>query len=81
MPAADVELGYLAFPDEGPVPGVVMIHDVWGLADHTRDLAGRLAREGFAVLALDLYRRETEVKIENDDFLIMTEDDILGIID
>ena len=65
MPAADVELGYLASPDEGPVPGVVMIHDVWGLADHTRDLAGRLAREGFAVLALDLYRRETEVKIEN----------------
>ena len=42
-----------------------MIHDVWGLADHTRDLATRLAGEGYAVLALDLYRREAEVKIEN----------------
>jgi carboxymethylenebutenolidase len=42
-----------------------MIHDVWGLADHTRDLARRLAGEGFAVLAIDLYRREPEVKIEN----------------
>jgi len=65
MPTADVELGYLAYPDEGPVPGIVMVHDVWGLSDHTRDLARRLAAEGFAVLALDLYRREAEVKIEN----------------
>ena len=65
MSAGAVELGYLAFPDDGPVPGVVMIHDVWGLADHTRDLARRLAGDGFAVLALDLYRREAEVKIED----------------
>ena len=65
MPSLEVELGSLVFPEEGPVPGVVMIHDVWGLADHTRDLARRLAGEGFAVLAIDLYRRESEVKIEN----------------
>jgi len=64
MKNAKVELGFLVTP-EAPVPGVVMIHDVWGLSDHTRDLATRLAREGFAVLAVDLYRRETEVKIEN----------------
>jgi carboxymethylenebutenolidase len=65
MPRDDVELGYFASPDSGPNPGIVMIHDVWGLSDHTRDLARRLAQEGFAVLALDLYRREDEVKIEN----------------
>jgi carboxymethylenebutenolidase len=57
MLAADGELGHLARPGEAPAPGVVMIHDVWGLSDHTRDLAGRLAREGFAVLAGDLYRK------------------------
>jgi carboxymethylenebutenolidase len=34
-----------------------MIHDVWGLADHTRALAGRLCGEGFSVLAIDLYRK------------------------
>lgn len=56
MQAADTELGHLARPGDAPAPGVVMIHDVWGLSDHTRDLAGRLAREGFAVLAVDLYR-------------------------
>jgi carboxymethylenebutenolidase len=63
--ASEVEFGHLVHPEGGPSPGVVMIHDVWGLTDHTRDLAGRLADEGFAVLALDLYRRESEVKIEN----------------
>jgi carboxymethylenebutenolidase len=40
-----------------------MIHDVWGLSDHTRDLARRLAREGFAVLAVDLYRRTGRPRI------------------
>ncbi len=65
MPTEDVELGYLAYPKDGPNPGVVLIHDVWGLSDHTRDLSRRLAGEGFAVLAVDLYRRQGEVKIEN----------------
>ena len=61
----DVELGHLVHPDAGTHPGVVLIHDVWGLSDHARDLAGRLAADGFAVLALDLYRRMDAVKIEN----------------
>ena len=51
------EIGFLAAPEGGPHPGVVMIPDVWGLADHYRDLAGRLAAEGFAVLAIDPYRK------------------------
>jgi carboxymethylenebutenolidase len=65
MRTSAVELGYLAHPDAGAHPGVVMIHDVWGLSDHTRDLARRLAGEGFAVLAVDLYRRTPDVKIES----------------
>lgn len=59
--AAEVELGHHAQPEaaaEGAVPGVVVVHDVWGLSAHTRDVAQRLAREGFGVLAVDLYRRE-----------------------
>lgn len=55
MATQDVELGSLALPDE-PGPGVVLIPDVWGLYDHYRDLARRLAGEGFATLAVDLYR-------------------------
>jgi carboxymethylenebutenolidase len=60
----DVELGVRVQAAE-PGAAVVMIHDVWGLSDHTRDLASRLAAEGVSVLALDLYRRESEVAIEN----------------
>ncbi len=63
MQSAELELGFLAHPDVGAHPGVVMIHDVWGLADHTRALARRLAEAGYAVLAVDLYRRESSVEI------------------
>ena len=65
MKTSEVELGFLALPERGPSPGVVMIHDVWGLSAHTRDYAARLADEGFAVLAIDLYRRARPEKIED----------------
>jgi len=65
MDTGDVELGYLAHPSEGVHPSVVMIHDVFGVTDHTRDLAQRLAESGFSVLAVDLYRRKGDWKIEN----------------
>jgi carboxymethylenebutenolidase len=51
------DLGFLADPGDRTVPGVIMIPDVWGLSDHYRDLATRLAGEGFAVLAIDPYRK------------------------
>ncbi len=40
------------------LPAVVIIHDVRGLSEHYRDIARRLAREGFFALAVDLYSRE-----------------------
>jgi len=64
MQTTEVELGHLVHPAAGVHPGVVMIHDVWGVTDHTRDLARRLAGDGFAVLALDLYRSKGDWKIE-----------------
>jgi carboxymethylenebutenolidase len=54
---AELGEGFLAEPGDGPRPGVVVIPDVWGLSDHTRDIAGRLAEAGFAALALDVYRK------------------------
>jgi carboxymethylenebutenolidase len=61
----DVALGYFAHPDSGPSPSLVMIHDVWGLTEHARDFACRFAREGFGVLALDLYRGKGKYEITN----------------
>lgn len=57
MPTTDVEYGYLAQPDAPTQAGVVIVHDVWGLSDHYRDLARRFAAEGFAALAVNLYRQ------------------------
>jgi carboxymethylenebutenolidase len=45
--------GYLALP-EGTGPGVVVIQEWWGLVDHIKDVADRLAGEGFVALAPDL---------------------------
>ena len=64
MSSEGLEIGYLSTPGS-PAPGVVMIHDVWGLSDHTRSLAARLAREGFSVLALDLYRKTGQPQISD----------------
>ncbi len=48
--------GYLAQPaDDQPHPGIVVIQEWWGLVPHIKDVAERLAREGFVALAPDLY--------------------------
>jgi carboxymethylenebutenolidase len=40
------------------VPAIVLVHEVFGLDAHIEDVARRFAREGFAVLAPDLWSRE-----------------------
>jgi carboxymethylenebutenolidase len=47
--------GYLAVPESGRGPGVVVIQEWWGLTSHIADVANRLAAEGFVALAPDLY--------------------------
>jgi carboxymethylenebutenolidase len=47
---------YLAVPvGDGPLPGVVVVQEWWGLDEHIQDVARRLAAEGFVALAPDLY--------------------------
>jgi carboxymethylenebutenolidase len=65
MQTQDLEQGFLAHSDAGATPGVVMVPDVWGLSDHYRDLAGRLAGEGFAVLVVDPYRKTGQPEISS----------------
>jgi carboxymethylenebutenolidase len=49
--------GYLARPvgAEGSIPGVIVIHEWWGLNDNIRSMAEQLAGEGYRALAVDLY--------------------------
>jgi carboxymethylenebutenolidase len=51
--------GYLAVPDSGGGPGVVVLQEWWGLVPHIRDVCDRFAGEGYLALAPDLYRGET----------------------
>lgn len=46
-------------PDSDAIPGVVVIHEWWGLNDNIRTAARRLAGEGYRVLAVDLYGGST----------------------
>lgn len=55
----EIDEGYFAEPAEsGDYPGVIMIHEWWGLNDNIRYMARLLANEGYRVLAVDLYDGE-----------------------
>lgn len=59
----DLKLGegkaYLSMPEgKGPFPGVVVIHEWWGLNAHVKHWADRLAADGYAALAVDMYGGE-----------------------
>src|SRR5574338_34047 len=41
---------------KGPFPGIVVIHEWWGLNDWVKEQASKLADQGYVALAVDLYR-------------------------
>lgn len=41
----------------GPFPGVVVVMEAFGLNDHMKDVAARIAAEGYSVVAPNLYHR------------------------
>jgi carboxymethylenebutenolidase len=65
LPYAEVDdqlvHGYFAFPADmiDSLPGIIVIHERWGLDDRTRALADRLAGQGYVVLAVDLFGGKT----------------------
>ena len=62
----DDSSGYLVFPttvtseqqQKQKLPAVVMIHEWWGINDNIKNMANTLAKEGYVVLAADLYNGE-----------------------
>ena len=55
----DIIGGYLARPlGAGPYPGVIVIHEAFGLVEHTKELVRKFAGHGYIAVAPDLYFRE-----------------------
>jgi carboxymethylenebutenolidase len=54
-------VGYLAMPQDAaePLPGIIVIHEWWGLNDDIKAMTRRLATEGYVALAVDLYGGKT----------------------
>ena len=49
--------GFLALPDSpGRHPGIIVIHEYWGLTDWAKQQTEKLAAAGYVALAVDLYR-------------------------
>lgn len=59
--------GYLATPEGGSGPGVVVIQEWWGLVDHIKQVADRMAAEGFVSLVPDLYHGTSVSNTEPDE--------------
>lgn len=50
-------MGYYAYDDavQGPRPGVLVVHEWWGLNDYAKRRARELAGLGYSALAIDMY--------------------------
>jgi carboxymethylenebutenolidase len=84
FPGGNVEKntrGFLVRPNEaGRYPAVIVIHEIWGLVDHIKDVSNRLAREGYVALAVDLFEEKIVSKLEEGRILRekFSEEKILG---
>ena len=79
---------YLSRPKAGgPFPGVLLIHENRGLNEHIRDVARRIAAQGFVVLAVDhLSRKGGTASFATPDeatasFQTLTDDQVLNDMD
>lgn len=53
----EVVTGVLYTPEgKGPFPGLLVIHEWWGLNDWVKEQSSKLADQGYVALAVDLYR-------------------------
>ena len=54
---------YLAKPDGTDArPGIIVIHEIFGLVDHTKDVARRFSAEGYVTLAPDLFSGDEKLR-------------------
>jgi carboxymethylenebutenolidase len=80
--------GYLALPERGHGPGVLVLHAWWGLTPFFENVCERLAAEGFVAFAPDRYGGPTAATIEEAEALqrqredpVRTEADLIASVE
>jgi carboxymethylenebutenolidase len=53
----DLPLYFVAPEGKGPFPVILVVHEIFGVHEHIRDVARRLAKEGYLALAPELFFR------------------------
>lgn len=54
---------YLSMSDTGePQPAVIVIHEIFGLVEHTKDVANRFASQGYVALAPNLFSGDEDLR-------------------
>ena len=68
VPAGDVEIpAYRAMPERGgPFPVVVVVHEIFGVHEHIKDVCRRWARLGYYAIAPELFARQGDAAKETD---------------
>ncbi|WAH60062.1 dienelactone hydrolase family protein [Pseudomonas silvicola] len=68
-------VGYFAYDDaiQGPRPGVVVVHEWWGLNDYAKGRARALAALGYSALAIDMYGEGKHTEHPKDAMAFMQE--------
>ena len=64
--AGEVKIGdmpaYRAMPDgKGPFPLVLVVHEIFGVHEHIKDVCRRLAKAGYMAIAPELFARQGDV--------------------
>src|SRR5260370_7978327 len=60
---------YLAKPEKGSGPGIVLLQEIFGINQYVRDVADYYAEEGYVVIAPDLFwRLEPGIELDESQF-------------
>ena len=72
---------YLVFPGKYPV-GVVLVHEIMGLDEYARSVAGQLAGAGYPVVAVDLFRGRWAATLQEGFGIVgqLKREDVLGTL-
>ena len=66
LTAGEIKIGempaYRAMPDsKGPFPLVLVVHEIFGVHEHIKDVCRRFAKAGYMAIAPELYARQGDV--------------------